>query len=51
MGAPGAGFLFGGDRVEGGLQVISYHRCGVLLVEERDRVLKLAAEVTKLERR
>jgi hypothetical protein len=32
------------------LQVTSYCRYGVLAVEERDRVLELAAEVAQLER-
>lgn len=50
MGEPGAGFLFGGDGVEGGLQVTPYRRHRVLPVEERDRVLELAAEVAQLER-
>src|ERR1035441_9328517 len=50
MGEPGAGFLLGGDGVEGSLQVITYRRYGILGVEERDRVLELAAEASQLER-
>jgi hypothetical protein len=50
MGEPGAGFLFGGDGVEDGLQLIPHPRYGILLVEERDRVLELAAVVAKLVR-
>jgi hypothetical protein len=50
MGEPGAGFLFGGDGVEGGVQVIPCRRYGMLPIEERDRVLELAAEVAQLER-
>jgi len=51
-GSPGggrvrAGFLFGGHGVEPGLQVAPYRRYGILLVEERDRVLKLAAVARK----
>jgi hypothetical protein len=49
MGEPFAGFLFGGDGVEGGVQVIPYRRYGILGVEERDRVLQLATEVAQLE--
>jgi hypothetical protein len=50
MSEPRARILFGRNGVEGGLQVIPYCRYGCLLVEERDRVLELAAEVTQLER-
>jgi hypothetical protein len=47
-GDPGAGFLLGGDGVEAGLQVISCRRDGSCGVEERDRVLQLAAVVAQL---
>jgi hypothetical protein len=50
MAEPFAGFLLGGDGVEGGAQVIPDRRYGVLAAKERDRVLELAAEVAQLER-
>jgi hypothetical protein len=48
MGEPGAGFPFGGDGVEPGLQIIADRGDGGPSVQERKHVLELAAVVAQL---
>jgi hypothetical protein len=49
-GEPSAVILLGYQLIKGAMQVAPYRRYGILLVEERDGALKLAAVAAKLKR-